>query len=229
MTPKTSYRHELKYGIAYAEYLVLRQKLKHVMRPDCHTDCEGRYQITSLYFDNSDDKALREKMDGVNRREKFRLRYYNAATSNVMLEKKQKVNGLCLKTSAPLSAQACKRLLEGSPDWPDEDAQPLHLELCFQMNSQLLRPRTIVTYLREPYVHDVGNVRVTFDMDIRTGLACTSFLDPNVITVPTDTSGHMIMEVKYDAFLPGHIMDMLQLGNARAGAHSKYAVCRQYE
>lgn len=189
----------------------------------------GRYKISSLYFDNSSDKALREKVDGVNRREKFRLRYYGGDASRIMLEKKQKDNGLCIKTSEPVSTEACRRLLRGDADWMDEEDRQLQQELYFKMSGQLLRPRTIVTYDREPYVYGAGNVRVTFDMNIRTGLTSIDFLNPGVATVPVNTDGRLILEVKYDAFLPGQILDMLQLGSARVGAFSKYAACRQYE
>ena len=48
------------------------------------------YRVRSLYFDNYNDKVLREKIDGVNEREKFRLRLYNDDTSFIKLEKKVK-------------------------------------------------------------------------------------------------------------------------------------------
>ena len=81
------FRHELKQEITYADMLVLRQRLKTVMQKDSHAT-DGRYEIRSLYFDNLNDKALREKIDGVNVREKFRIRYYNGDTSLINLEKK---------------------------------------------------------------------------------------------------------------------------------------------
>ncbi|MGL4737006.1 MAG: polyphosphate polymerase domain-containing protein [Cellulosilyticaceae bacterium] len=226
---KNKYRHELKYDISYAEYMVLHQKLRFLIQPDSYVDESGRYKVTSLYFDNLDDKVLREKMDGVSRREKFRLRYYNDATSNIKLEKKQKVNGLCLKTSAAISKDACERLLAGEDDWMDDRSHSLQQELDFQMKTQILRPQVLVLYEREPYVYEVGNVRVTFDMNIRTSLSSTDFLNTEVASVPINVYGRMIMEVKYDTFLPGHIQDMLQLGRARVGAFSKYAACRQNE
>ena len=66
------YRHEWKHELSFQDYLILRQRLRAVMEPDPHA-VDGRYFIRSLYFDNLDDKALREKIDGVNRREKFRI------------------------------------------------------------------------------------------------------------------------------------------------------------
>lgn len=222
------YRHELKYQISYPEYLVLRQKLRLVMRPDAHTDERGCYHITSLYFDNRDDKALREKVDGINRREKFRLRYYGTDTQGIKLEKKQKMNGLCLKTSEIITPEACAALLFGAQSWMDSGDHPLQQELDFKMKTEGLRPRTIVIYDREPYIYETGNVRVTFDMNIRTGQNRTDFLNPG-LTLPVNTDGRIILEVKYDAFLPGHIRDILQTGTARAGVFSKYAACRSYE
>ena len=46
------------------------------------------------YFDNVYDKAIREKIDGVNKREKFRIRYYDGDTSYIQLEKKSKIDML---------------------------------------------------------------------------------------------------------------------------------------
>ena len=86
--------------------------LRTIMQPDPHADQDGQYLITSLYFDNCFDKALREKRDGLNQREKFRLRYYGSAPEKVFLEKKQKHAGLCLKNAAPLTLAEGQGLIE---------------------------------------------------------------------------------------------------------------------
>lgn len=62
------FRHEVKHEISSMDIYILRQRLKAVMMPDSHAR-DGRYKVRSLYFDNLDDKALREKLDGVNIRE----------------------------------------------------------------------------------------------------------------------------------------------------------------
>lgn len=49
------------------------------------------------------------------------------------------------------------------------------------MKSQLLRPKTLVRYLWEPYVYEAGNVRITFDMALQSGLAGIRFLDPKAV------------------------------------------------
>lgn len=222
----TQYRHEWKHEITLSDRLVLRQRLRAAARPDGHAR-DGRYFIRSLYFDNLTDKALREKLDGVDRREKFRIRYYDYDTSLIRLEKKSKRNGLGRKASVPLTAEEAGALAEGRWDWMPASGRDLVLELYSKMKSQGLRPRTIVDYIREAFVYAPGNVRVTLDYDIRTGLRCTDFLNPNCVTVPAGDAP-AILEVKWDAYLPAVIQDAVQLPGRRTGAFSKYAACRVY-
>ena len=222
----TQYRHEWKHEITLLDRLVLRQRLRVAARPDGHAR-DGRYFIRSLYFDNLADKALREKLDGVDRREKFRIRYYDYDTSLIRLEKKSKRNGLGRKASVPLTAEEAGALAEGRWDWMPASGRDLVLELYSKMKSQGLRPRTIVDYTREAFVYAPGNVRVTLDYDIRTGLRCTDFLNPDCVTVPAGDAP-AILEVKWDAYLPAVIQDAVQLPGRRTGAFSKYAACRVY-
>ncbi|HHV63518.1 MAG TPA: VTC domain-containing protein [Peptococcaceae bacterium] len=81
-------RHELKHYINYADVLELRARLPLVASLDKHA-VEGSYRVKSLYFDNYNDKALREKIEGFSEREKFRLRLYNNDTSFIRLKKEQ--------------------------------------------------------------------------------------------------------------------------------------------
>ena len=220
------FRHEWKHEINYSDMVVLRQRLKAVMKPD-ENAVNGKYFIRSIYFDNISDKALREKIDGVNCREKFRIRYYNDDTSLIHLEKKSKINGLGNKQSASLSAEEAQKIVDGDFDWMIDCDRPLVQELYSKMMSQGLRPKTIVDYIREPFVFSAGNVRVTLDYDIRTGLYCTDFLNPDCITIPAGNAP-IILEVKWDEFLPSVIRDIVQLENRSTAAFSKYAVCRIY-
>ncbi len=222
----TRYRHEWKHEIDLADRLALRARLGAVCRADRHA-VGGSYQIRSLYFDDRQDKALREKIDGVDRREKFRIRYYNGEPSFIRLEKKSKWNGLGAKAMAELSAGEVQAIVDGDLAWMPDSGRPLVQELYHKMRSQGLRPRTIVDYTREPFVYAPGNVRVTLDYDIRTGLGCVDFLDQACVTVPAGEAVS-ILEVKWDAFLPGIIRDAVGLPNRRAGAFSKYAACRIY-
>ena len=206
--------------------LILRQRLSALAKRDDHA-INGRYEIRSLYFDNADDKALREKIDGINIREKFRIRYYNGDTSLIHLEKKSKRNGLGAKEMAVLTEAEAQSIVDGNLDWMPSSGRPLVQELYSKMKSQGLKPRTIVDYIREPFVYPPGNVRVTLDHNIRTGLGCTDFLNPRCVTVPAGDAS-VILEVKWDEFLPDIIRDAIQLPGRRVSAFSKYAQCRIY-
>lgn len=219
------YRHELKHEITTLELLTLRTRLKAVASPDRHAE-NGRYVIDSLYFDTAADKALREKLDGVNVREKFRIRFYNGDTSFIRLEKKSKINGLCAKQSAPVTKQQVRSLLDGDTAWMAQSDDALIRELYAKMRSGLM-PKAIVSYTREPFVFPAGNVRVTLDYDIRSSLDCRSFLDPERISLPAGGDS-IVLEVKWDEFLPDVIRDTVQLPDCRSTAFSKYAVSRIY-
>lgn len=220
------YRHELKHEINVSDMFVIRQRLRAVAKPDPHT-MNGRYLIRSLYFDDFSDKALREKLDGVNLREKFRIRYYNADTSLIHLEKKSKWNGLGTKKTVAITPAQAQDIVDGNLDWMPSSGQPLVQELYSKMKSPGLRPRTIVDYTREPFVYAPGNVRVTLDYNVRTGLGCTGFLNKDCVTVPAGNAP-VILEVKWDAFLPDIIRDAIQLPGRRSSSFSKYAQCRIY-
>lgn len=221
-----NYRHEWKHTIGAWDLLILRQRLSAVMKRDAHA-ADGTYVIRSLYFDNDRDKALREKIDGVNKREKFRIRLYDYDTTLIHLEKKSKIDGLCLKESAVVSKEEVQRLLAGDHDWMRQSGSRLVTELYSKMKSQGLRPKTIVEYTREPFVYAPGNVRVTIDTNIRTGICSTDFLNPDCVMVPAGETP-VILEVKWDEYLPDIICDVIQLKGCQVGAYSKYAACRIY-
>ena len=221
------YRHEWKHEISYTDLLCIRQRLRAVAEPDPHAR-NGKYFIRSIYFDNGADKALREKIDGVNLREKFRIRFYNMDPSVIHLEKKSKRNGLGSKYSAPLSAAEAQSIVDGDLDWMLDSGRPLVQELYCKMRYQGIKPMTIVDYTREPFIYRPGNVRVTFDYDIRTGMRCTDFLNPDCVTIPAGDAG-IILEVKWDAWLPSIIRDAVQTPGRRVCAFSKYAQCRIYD
>ena len=220
------FRHEWKHEITVSDMIAIRHRLRAVAKIDLNA-IDGKYLIRSLYFDNLSDKVLREKLDGVNIREKFRIRYYNGDTSLIRLEKKSKWNGLGSKQSDTLTRDEAQSVVDGELDWMPVSDRPLVQELYSKMKAQGLRPKTIVDYTREPFVYAPGNVRVTLDFNIRTGLNCTDFLNLNCVTIPA-RDAPVILEVKWDTFLPDIIRDAVQLEGRHTAAFSKYAACRIY-
>ncbi len=117
-------------------------------------------------------------------------------------------------------------IVYGDYQWMIKSNEPLIVELYSKILSQGLRPKIVVFYEREPFVFSAGNVRVTLDYNIRTGINTTDFFDPECLTVPAGNS--IILEVKWDEFLPDVIRDAVQIPSCVTEAFSKYAVCRKY-
>ena len=220
------FRHEWKHTITPADLRALRARLGAVLPTDPHA-ADGRYFIRSLYFDNMRDKALKEKLDGVDRREKFRLRYYNGDASWVLLEKKTKKGGLCLKEQERASPEEIAAALRGDGPRLCQSEKALMRELGRKFIAEGLRAKTLIDYTREPFVYGPGGVRVTLDYGLRTALSPTGFLDPGAPTLPVPGEP-VILEVKWDEYLPALIRDLVQTPGTRSGAFSKYAACRVF-
>lgn len=220
-------RHELKHSINRGEDLILASRLRKLFPHDRNADANGAYRVSSLYFDTPTDKALRQKTDGVSHREKFRLRHYNGDLSYIRLEKKYKINGLCGKRGVTVTADQVAKLLEGDINFLLESGEPLLQELYSKMKGQLLQPKTVVTYDREAFFYEPGNVRITLDRNLRTGLSTRGFLNPQLPHAPV-SDGITVLEVKYDEFLP-EIVKLAVRINRQPSAYSKYAACRKFD
>lgn len=221
-------RHEVKHYISVADYDTLRARLGAVLKRDVHAGAGGTYLVRSLYFDTGEDRALYEKLDGVRDRDKYRLRYYDYNTGFIQLEKKSKHSDLCVKKSERVTREEVIRILDGNLGWMKEDERPLLKELYGKMEKEHLMPKTIVDYTRDPFVFPAGNVRVTLDHHIRAGMNWQDFLKPDAVTIPIPEDP-VILEVKWDHFLPDVVKAAVQTPNRQASAFSKYAACRVYD
>lgn len=222
------FRQEIKHYINYADYLAIKSRLSYIMKEDKNSNENKEYKIRSLYFDNLNDKVLLEKINGINHREKFRIRFYNDDFSFIRLEKKSKINGLCLKKHEHITREECEKILKGDIEFLREGNRALLNEFYFKIKGDMLKPKTIVDYTREAYVYPLGNVRITFDKDIRTGVYSTDILNTDLPTIGVIDRGIIVLEVKYDEFLPEIIQDIIQTNYRRPSAISKYAACRIY-
>lgn len=219
------YRHEFKHSINTADFLMLDSKIKLFAEPD--ENCRnGSYFVRSLYFDNYMDKALREKLDGISVREKFRIRYYNMDDSKILLEKKAKHKGLCLKEQTFLTRQQVEQIMANDYAFMANSDNLLLNEFYAKLENECLRPKLIVDYTRKAYVYAPGNVRITFDSDIHSSVFTDDFFNSDVSAVSVPVPNTIIMEVKYDEFLPQIIADLLRLEGRHTASFSKYAAGR---
>ena len=222
-------RHELKYHITPAELTVLRGVLAPVMQLDPNGNENNEYHIRSLYFDTINDDALEEKIAGVGNRKKYRIRIYNFSDRVIKLECKSKYGDLISKQSVSIPRELAEQLIAGDPDGLQRMRHPLLHDVYREMRTRLLRPAVIVDYVREAYIHQAEEVRITFDKQVRTGLYSVDIFNPQIPTYPVFDDPVEILEVKFDEFLPSYLQAILSGVTAQRSAISKYTWCRRYE
>jgi hypothetical protein len=220
-------RHELKHEMTRMDCYLLRNRLKHYMEVDPHAKNDGKYLIRSVYFDNFDNKILTQKKEGFFERDKFRVRLYDYNTDYLNLEKKSKRNNLTYKQKCRLTAEEYEQIRQGDITWMESDSRTLIQDLYVQMNLFQLKPMTVVDYEREVFIYRQGNVRVTFDSSIKTSFRNNDVLNPHLAMVETNPD-IVILEVKYDEYLPDVIKQLLQIGDRRRGTYSKYQISRMF-
>ena len=213
------YRHELKYYITLGEYELLQRKLSLTMERDAFAKKNGgEYFIRSLYFDDRDDSAFREKLSGIDERDKFRIRIYDMRDDVIKLECKHKSNGYIKKQSIGLSRKEYEKLISGDRLFLLNRPEPFARRMYLEFAQRALKPAVIVDYTREAFVFPMEDVRVTFDKNVRTGLRSVDMFNAG-----------MVLEIKFNRFLPTYIRSLLQLEASQRSAISKYVLCRRFE
>ncbi len=225
MAPK--FRHELKYICSAAELKNLEVRLRRLMQPDPHA-VDGKYLIRSIYFDDFYQSRVLANEAGLSIREKWRIRSYNCNDEKITLECKRKEHGMILKTACPLTREQYEAIVFGSSLDITRDNPPLLNKFLYEQKTMLLKPAVIVQYLREPWVYALGNVRVTFDLDIASSDDFEKFFDEDLPVRPVLQTGMHLLEVKYDEYIPDTIYHSVQMTNMRMETFSKYCLCRQY-
>ena len=221
-------RHELKYIISTADAPALQEGLERTLKRDINGDQRNSYQIRSLYFDDAYNSAYWDKLDGVMHRDKYRIRMYGLSDDAIYLERKRKAGDLIIKDSQRVTRRLAQQLMDGEPRGLEKLEHPLFQEMFREMRLRLLRPAVIVEYDRRAYTYPALKVRVTFDRDVRAGAGSLDLFAPRLPTVPAMEPGQLVLEVKYDFYLPDFIPPLLSSIPAQRSAVSKYTLCRRY-
>ncbi len=219
-------RHELKYHLDYFQYQLLRRKLALVLKLDPNAGPDGRYHIRNLYFDDYKNTALAEKTAGVARRKKYRMRIYNCSDEYIKFERKSKRDQYVFKESVRLTREEAERIIAGDIAFLANSENNLLKTFYLESRNTLMRPVVMVEYYREAYVHPVGNVRITFDIELRTALGPVAFFDPKTFTMEVKEEQGVILEIKFDDVLPQHIRGLLLETIRPRSALGKFAMCR---
>jgi hypothetical protein len=242
MEVKGMLRHEMKYMVRPLQIEIIRQKMAAVMQMDAH-QTESGYTVTSLYYDDIRDRFLHENLDGVDHRDKYRIRIYNHNTRLIKLEKKSKIGTMCRKQSAILTEEECRALEEARYPVQAGTEDKQKLRLLTEMQCMQLQPKCLIEYERIAFVYPVGNVRITIDRNIRVNYRKTLFPEDEPVQADRMSAGdrckaglgvdcpvledrRAILEVKYDELLPGFLYNLLDMDVLQQTSFSKYATGR---
>jgi len=220
-------RREQKYVITIQQYKELMSRLSPYMRSDTN-GYDGKYTVTSLYFESADRTIYYETKNKLKYRQKLRLRVYDEVDEfdTAFFEVKQKHKKVVNKRRLRMTVQEANRYL----------AADLHASLANYKttNNQVLReihyfrqlyqlyPEMIVSYDRHA-LHGIEDpeLRMTFDFNLRCrkdslfvqdGSYGDYFIDPNLV----------ILEVKVNDSVPLWLTRILQETQCEQRGASKF-------
>jgi len=219
-------RNELKFYIDLPTAYLLERRLQSVLQRDSHTNAQGSYRISSLYFDDPANTSYLDKVNGVGERSKYRIRYYNDSMDYIRLEKKEKIGSRCVKRSVAISLETAKELA-GTPLLSTDSGHSLVQEMVQNVRYSGFSPAVFVHYRRAAFLHPVGNVRITLDSELKAAPFVGIFPDLDRPAFPVLPPDRIILEVKYDFVFPPYLADLLSDISKEACAISKYCMCRE--
>lgn len=220
-------RHEFKYYLHLHEYVAMRKEAARLMRMDGHSLNSDGYGVRSLYFDGMHDHALHDKVNGVFKRDKYRIRIYNGSSAKITLERKSKFGDMVCKESALLTLEEYRSILARDFSCLAGKDDPLLKDFYYVLAHRAYRPVVIVDYEREAYVFEEGNMRLTFDKRMAAAINTCDLFDGALVLREALDGRRTIMELKYDSYLPAPVRRLVQPERHVRSAISKYVICRE--
>jgi len=187
-----------------------------------------KYIITSVYFDDYKNGAYMQKINGDSVRYKYRIRFYNNDTTFLKLERKSKVHQMTQKLSARLTPDEVKEIYNGNYEFLKDKEEDIFKDFYIKLSHGLIKPKVIVKYERIAFVHPVGDLRITFDYNVKTSNNQVNIFDENIAYVPAMGADETIMEIKFNGVIPDHIRSIIQTANTMQSSSSKYVYSRKY-
>ncbi|MBP3920337.1 MAG: polyphosphate polymerase domain-containing protein [Bacilli bacterium] len=215
------YRHEKKYIINNLQVEQIKHRLSPIMQLDPNIKNNKFYSIRSLYFDDCFDTNFKQVINGVSKRFKYRIRFYNNDDSYIVLEKKFKINNMAKKISCKLTREDVINILNNNINI-NKDNHKLLNEFYLMIKTKGYKPKIIIDYDRIPFVYNAGNVRITIDYNLSCSYKFDNLFDVNINKIPLMDMGYSILEIKYDNFIPDYIRFALQLNELNRTTYSKY-------
>ena len=227
--PRTGrhFRNEWKYCVSERTAQIICHRLAGVLEKDPHAGADGSYRVSSLYFDDIGNTCAFENEAGERARFKYRIRRYGSDGEHLYLERKEKLDSLCLKEKCALTPDEFDEILGERFDRlvfaPDK---PLLSRFCTDAMCRCFRPKSIVNYDRTALIDEFYDIRITFDRFIRTSFDFPNFLSGDYCELPVTQDDRVIMEFKFDEAAPSYISNIVNAHSLTQQAFSKYYISR---
>ncbi|MCB2205750.1 polyphosphate polymerase domain-containing protein [bacterium] len=230
-------KFEYKYLFPLDLYETLRSRIEEMcpLDPYAVREADGRYTIRSVYFDSIRYRAYDQKVEGVRKRQKFRIRVYGNETpsSVAFLEIKQKDGALLTKYRAPVLYRNLPALFtensymhyirSGTGAGVDRSNARRWMYYCVRKQ---LRPVVLINYERSAFAGvENFDLRITLDTSIRGEMypGLTRMFDDSKARPAMKTHG--ILEVKFTIGVPMWMRNIIREYNLQRLALSKYTIC----
>lgn len=226
-------RLELKYVIGDAQRAAIAEGLRAAgCLPDANGDAEGRYPISSLYYDNEALDIFWDREREIPSRRRLRIRLYGGSGCAVapasFLEIKQKYDGRVAKRRVAMTVEeALAACGSGAPTFLDRGAPGASVvrEARGIVAQRALVPALLLRYDRQAFRGPEvdSDLRVTFDERIR----CRR---DDLVPRPDDERfalellpGLTVMEIKVDQTTPLWLSRLVAGQGVPRQAFSKYS------
>jgi len=223
MSNRRTVRNEWKYEISPKSAILLDARLSAFLKRDKHGGRDG-YLIRSLYFDDIYESAFYEKTAGVKERVKYRIRYYDFHTDVIFFERKRKHGIYIEKDSVLINRNIAENMIQNRPLKNAVLQDSLLAEYSALRSSSLLKPRVIVDYQRKAYTFQEQNVRITLDSNIQSGMYRTDAFFEKPMMLPVSNHDNVVLEVKFDRYLPDWPKEALSQLQLTSQANSKFCM-----
>lgn len=220
------YRVEDKYCCTAQDMYQLQHRLDAVLWADSNENTINGYQVISLYFDDLADSCLNAVREGSYSRLKYRIRIYNNSFDRISLEVKEKQGSRIYKKARSITEKEMHQLIQGECISASFSLEDPAFMFNLAIQTKALRPKVIVAYERKAYIYPSGNVRITFDRNIRASSQIAAFGSKKISYDPLREQD-AVLEIKYDEFLPEFILQLLEQNSMQQTACSKYRLCRE--
>ena len=224
-------RFELKYLISEATAHRVRDFVLSYLNIDEYGigQPNNAYPVHSLYLDSDDLQIYWRTINGDKNRYKLRLRYYSEKPGTpVFFEIKRRMKDIIMKQRGGVKHEAVPRVLAGQLPLASEmlTNNPKHLEAIERFIHLMMhvhaRPRVHIFYMREAYVSDDDQVRVTMDRRVLTEPNLAGRIKTGMAEPVHSYGDFVILELKFTNRFPDWFRQLVRVADVMQSGAAKY-------